>query len=123
VRRAGPDRRALAAVRRRGRAAAGAGRDRGTARARGAARRGLTPGGGAGRRRVGGVRPARQGPGDARLRTAHAAGHGARPGGERRGADHNRSGAYEADLSGDHDRLRAARRTWPPRSRPRTGPR
>jgi aldehyde:ferredoxin oxidoreductase len=51
-----------------------------------------------------------------------------------RGADHNRSGAYEADLSGELDRLdgtcpaswtgwTAARRTWPRRSRPRTGPR
>ena len=41
-----------------------------------------------------------------------------------RGADHNRSGAYEADLSGRHDRLeRRRRRTSPPRSRPRTAPR
>ena len=40
-----------------------------------------------------------------------------------RGADHNRSGAYEADLSGDLDRLEAATRMWPRRSRPRTGPR
>ncbi len=41
-----------------------------------------------------------------------------------RGADHNRSGAYEADLSGDLDRLdggAGARRAR--RSRPRTGPR
>ena len=52
-------------------------------RARRAAGRGLAARGGAGRRRVGRVRPARQGPGTARLRTAHAAGHGARPGRQR----------------------------------------
>ena len=40
-----------------------------------------------------------------------------------RGADHNRSGAYEADLSGAHDRLPAASPTSPARSRPRTAPR
>ena len=41
-----------------------------------------------------------------------------------RGADHNRSGAYEADLSGDLDRLDGgAGARARPRSRPRTGPR
>ena len=54
VRRAGPDRRALAAVRRRGRADAGADGDRRARRARRPARRGLAAGGGAGRRRLGG---------------------------------------------------------------------
>ena len=50
VRRARPDRRAVAAVRRRGCAAPGAGRDRRAARAGGAACRGLAARGGAGRR-------------------------------------------------------------------------
>ena len=40
-----------------------------------------------------------------------------------RGADHNRSGAYEADLSGELDRLHGGPAHGPPRSAPRTGPR
>ena len=40
-----------------------------------------------------------------------------------RGADHNRSGAYEVDFAGGPIACTAARRRPRPRSRPRTGPR
>ena len=65
---------------------------------------------------------ARQGAGAAGLRPAGAPGDGARPGGrDARGADHNRSGAYEADFSGEpRPTARAASSQSAPRSRPRT---
>ena len=99
-------------------------RDRRQGRPGRPARRGLAARGAAGRRRLGRVRAARQGPGDARLRAADAARHGARPGGERprrrpqpvrrvRGGPVRRAGPAG----------RRPRRTWPRRSRPRTGPR
>ena len=40
-----------------------------------------------------------------------------------RGADHNRSGAYEADFSGELDRLHGGAAHVAAASRPRTGPR
>ena len=105
VRRAGPDRCAVAAVRRLRRAAAGRGGDRRPARARRAAGRGLAAGG----RAVGGgsiaFAPQVKGlelPGyEPRTMQAMALGLAVNS----RGADHNRSGAYEADLSGQLDRL------------------
>ena len=56
---------------------------------------------------------ARQGAGAARLRAAHAADDGAGLRRRRRGADHNRSGAYEADFSGGPTAWTARRRTPP----------
>ena len=106
VRRAGPDRRAVAAVRRRRRAAAGAGRDR---RTRGRLGELLAEGSRRAAERVGGgsddFAPQVKGlelPGyEPRTLQAMALGLAVNA----RGADHNRSGAYEADLSGDLDRL------------------
>ena len=121
VRRARPDRRAVAALRRRRRAAAGARRDRRPARAsarcwrraRGAAAEVVGQGSAAFAPHVKGLEL----PGyEPRTLQAMALGFAVNA----RGADHNRTGAYEADLSGRHDRLPAAPRTSPPRSRPRT---
>ncbi len=124
VRRPGAAGRAVAAVRRRDRPAAGPGRDRPTGGARRAAGGGVPPGGRLRGRRLRGLRPAGQGAGAARLRAAHAAGDGARAGRERprrrpqplrrlRGRPVRRPGPVR----------RRRRRTSSPRSRPRTGPR
>ena len=97
----GLHRRAVAALRRRRRAAARARRDRrargpGRPARRGLAARGREVGGGAER-----FAPHVKGLEMPGLRAAHPADDGAGPGRRRaRGADHNRSGAYEADLSG-----------------------
>ena len=108
VRGEGADRRAVAAVRRRARVAAS---DRGDRRARGARRpagRGVAVRVADGRPGVRGVRRPRQGaraPGyEPRTLQAMALGLAVNA----RGADHNRSGAYEADLSGTPRPARAA---------------
>ena len=125
VRRARPDRRAVAALRRRRRDAA---RDRGDRRARGPRRaagaraRAPPPRSSARARRA--FAPHVKGlelPGyEPRTLQAMALGLAVNA----RGADHNRSGAYEADLSGaPRPPARRLAPTSPPRSRPRTAPR
>ena len=123
VRRARPDRRAVAALRRRRRAAAGARRDRRRARAsarcwpraRGAAAEVVGQGSAAFAPHVKGLEL----PGyEPRTLQAMALGLAVNA----RGADHNRSGAYEADLSGRHDRLAGGDRARRRRGRDR-GPR
>ena len=59
----------------------------------------------ASRRRLGSLRMPRQGSGVARIRAPHLQAMALGLAVNARGADHNRSGAYEADLSGSHDRL------------------
>jgi aldehyde:ferredoxin oxidoreductase len=75
--------RTVAAVRRRRSAAAGARRDRRRHGHRAAAGPGVAPRRRESRARLGGLRPARQRHGDARLRATLHAHHGARPGGQR----------------------------------------
>ncbi len=125
VRRARADRRAVAAVRRRRGAAARRSTLIGGPRAEGLGELlalGSRPRRRAGRPRLDRVRAARQGAGDARLRAPclQTMALGLAVG--TRGADHNRSGAYEADFSGEVDRATAAPPPSRPRSRPRTAP-
>ena len=93
-------------------------------RARRPARRGLAARGAAIGHGSPALRAARQGHGDARLRAADAARHGAGPGGERPG---RRPQPVRRVRGGPVRRpgpaRRRRRRTWPRRSRPRTGPR